>query len=90
MRKPPSATKRAKFGVNKLIPDSYSESDLSSNDESDTEECGLIEINVNGKQYILDGTQVYTKSLTSTKGELYGIYFNRKIKRNKQTKEFNI
>lgn len=80
---------RKQFGVN-IIPDSYSDSDLSSDDDSDTEECGLIEINVNGKQYILDGTQVYTKSLSGTKGELYGIYLNGKIKKSKQPKEFNI
>jgi hypothetical protein len=80
---------RKQFGV-KIIPDSYSESNLSSDDDSDTETCGLIEINVNGKQYILDGAQVYTKNLSGTKGELYGIYLNGKIKKSKQPKEFNI
>ena len=80
---------RKQFGVN-IIPDSYSDSDLSSDDDSDTETCGLIEINVNGKQYILDGTQVYNKNLSGTKGELYGIYLNGKIKKSKQPKEFNI
>ena len=80
---------RKQFGVN-IIPDSYSDSYLSSDDDSDTETCGLIEINVNGKQYILDGTQVYNKNLSGTKGELYGIYLNGKIKKSKQSKEFNI
>ena len=80
---------REQFGV-KIIPDSYSESDLSSESDSDTETCGLIEINVNGKQYILDGTQVYNKTAAGTKADFYGTYLNGKIKKNKQIKEFNI
>ena len=82
---------RKQFGVNKIIPDSYnSDSDTSSDEDSDTEECGLLEINVNGKQYILDGTQVYTKSSSGTKGHFYGTYSNGKIKKTKQPKEFDI
>ncbi len=86
---------RKQFGVNKLIPDSYdSNSDLSldeeSDSESDSETCGLIEINVNGKQYFLDGVQVFAKNQAGTKGDFYGTYSNGKIKKAKQTKEFDI
>ncbi len=82
---------RKQFGIKntkKIIPDFESES--GSDDDSDSEPCGLPEITINDKQYILDGTQVYTKSLTGTKAELYGTYVNGKIKKNKQMKEFNL
>lgn len=82
---------RKQFGVNKLIPDTYnSDSELSSDDESDSETCGYPEINVNGKQYILDGNQVFAKNQAGTKGDFYGTYVNGKIKKAKQTKEFDI
>ena len=76
---------RKQFGINKLIPDSYnSDSDLSSDEESDSETCGFPEININGKQYILDGIQVFSKNQAGTKGDFYGTYSNGKIKKNKQ------
>ncbi len=82
---------RKQFGVNKLIPDSYnSDSELSSDEESDSETCGYPEINVNGKQYILDGNQVFAKNQAGTKGDFYGTYVNGKIKKVKQTKELDI
>lgn len=52
-----------------------SDSELSTDTESEDEEPNAIEINVKGTYYLLEGTNVYTKNQSGTKGELYGLCF---------------
>ncbi len=64
-----------------------SDSELSTDTESEDEEPNAIEINVKGTYYLLEGTNVYTKNQSGTKGELYGLYTNGKIKKTTKPKE---
>ncbi len=69
----------------------YSDSELSSDsDDSDTEECNVPEITIKSKQYFLDGTNVYVKNPNGSRGELYGTYLNKKVKKVVKTKEFDL
>ena len=54
-----------------------------SSDESESESdvCVIDEIKINGTLYILEGSHVYCKTKKATKGELYGIYSNGKVKK---------
>jgi hypothetical protein len=61
--------------------DSELSSDEETESESDTEECNFPEINIKGKQHILDGNKVFIKNTNGSKGELYGTYSNGKVKR---------
>lgn len=81
-----SVKKHAIISVKKLNQ-MFSDSELSSDTESEDEEPNAIEINVKGKYYLLEGVNVYVKNQSGTKGELYGIYTNGKIKKTTKTKE---
>ncbi len=78
---------RKQFGfTKKIIPDNYDTdgSELSDDsDDSDTEEATL-EVNIKGKSYIVEGSNVYSKTPNGTKGELYGTYANGKVSKLKQ------
>lgn len=84
---------RKQFGfTKKIIPDNYDtdgselsddSDDLANSDDSDTEEATL-EVNIKGKSYIVDGSNVYSKTSNGTKGELYGTYANGKVSKLKQ------
>lgn len=43
----------------------------------------LIEIDIKGKQYILEGNDVYMKTDNGMKGEHYGVYKDGKVKKNR-------
>ena len=77
---------------NQIIPDDSDSDDstLSSDAESDTEECNFPEITIKGVQHILDGTKVFVKNPSGTKGELYGTYANGKVKKITKSKEINL
>jgi hypothetical protein len=65
-----------------IIEESDSDdSTLSSDSDSDIEECNFPEINIKGEQYILDGNKVFIKNSNETKGKLYGTYSNGKVKK---------
>lgn len=55
---------------------------LSEYEESDDEIVDMIEIEIKGKQYILEGNNVYTKTNNGMKGEYYGVYKDGKVKKN--------
>ncbi len=84
---------RKQFGfTKKIIPDNYDtdgselsddSDDLADSDDSDTEEATL-EVNIKGKSYIVEGSNVYGKTPNGTKGELYGTYANGKVSKLKQ------
>ena len=79
-------------GKNQIIPDDSDSDDstLSSESESDTEECNFPEITIKGTQHILDGNKVFIKNSNGTNGELYGTYSNGKVKKLTKSKEFNL
>ena len=52
-------------------------------DESDSGEDEVCEIIIRGRTYILENDQVYVKKFNGSKGLLYGIYSNGKVKKNK-------
>jgi hypothetical protein len=58
------------------------ESDDDSDDESDSDIVN--EILIRDKPYILEGTKVYIKTKKGFKGDLYGTYFNGKVKKIKE------
>ncbi len=82
--KTPTITK-----INKLNQ-MYSDSELSSDTESEDEEPNAIEINIKGNYYLLEGVNVYIKNSSGTKGELYGLYVNGKIKKNPKQKDIEV
>ncbi len=84
---------RKQFGfTKKIIPDNYDtdgselsdDSDnLDNSDDTDTEEATL-ELNIKGKSYIVEGSNVFSKTPNGSKGELYGTYANGKVSKLKQ------
>lgn len=91
--KNPNGTNQAKLPIkspksinelNQLYGSDSEQSDQSEDDESDEEDTGeYVEIKVRGQMYILEGNLIYTKTKKGTKGELYGTYFNGKVKKYK-------
>jgi hypothetical protein len=67
-----------------------SNSELSTDTESEDEEPNAIEINIKGKYYLLEKDKVYIKNSSDTKGELYGLYVNGKIKKIIKNKEIDV
>ena len=57
------------------------QSSSESDSESDLEDYVINEITIKNKIYILDGSNVYVKTKTGLKGELYGTYSDGKVKR---------
>ena len=53
-------------------------------------ECNIPEITIKSKQYFLEGTNVYVKNSNGSRGELYGTYQNKKVKKIVKPKEFNL
>ncbi len=67
-----------------------SDSELSSDTETEDEEPNAIEINIKGKYYLLEGTNVFIKNSAGLKGELYGQYINGKIKKQPKQKDIDV
>lgn len=61
-----------------------------SDSESDKEDelVEMVNIEIKGKTYILEGNKVYTKNNKGQKDKLYGTYYKGKVK--KITKEFDV
>jgi hypothetical protein len=62
----------------------------SSESDNDSEDCVINEITIKNKTYILEGTNVYVKSKSGLKGELYGIYSKGKVKKIIKNKDIEV
>jgi hypothetical protein len=69
--------------IKPIIESTNSDSELEPS-HSDSDEDEVCEIIIRGRQFILENDKVFVKKSNGSKGSLYGIYSNGKVKKNKE------